>query len=69
MLHVFNQLRDLAGISAEPVHGASLPGEVRRVAIDISKANDQLGWTPKVQLDDGMKSVIDWLQLGGRHYL
>ena len=36
------------------------PGHDRRYAIDCSKAERELGWTPKVKFEDGLRETIDW---------
>ena len=38
------------------------PGHDRRYAIDWSKINQDLGWTPKHNLEDGLKETIAWYQ-------
>ncbi len=36
------------------------PGEARRFVADGSKAARLLGWTPKVDLEDGLRETISW---------
>lgn len=36
------------------------PGHDKRYAIDSSKAQKELGWTPQITFDKGLKSTIDW---------
>jgi dTDP-glucose 4,6-dehydratase len=36
------------------------PGHDRRYAIDCSKAERELGWTPQVSFDRGLAETIDW---------
>jgi len=36
------------------------PGHDRRYAVDITKVNRELGWSPEVQLDDGLASTVEW---------
>jgi dTDP-glucose 4,6-dehydratase len=36
------------------------PGHDRRYAIDCSKAERELGWTPKVTFEEGLRETIDW---------
>jgi dTDP-glucose 4,6-dehydratase len=38
------------------------PGHDRRYAIDCSKAERELGWTPTIALDDGLRETIEWYQ-------
>lgn len=36
------------------------PGHDRRYAIDASKINEELGWTPSVTFEEGLSATIDW---------
>ena len=36
------------------------PGHDRRYAIDASKINKELGWTPSVTFEEGIAQTIDW---------
>jgi len=36
------------------------PGHDRRYAIDCSKAKKDLGWTPKIKFESGLKKTLDW---------
>lgn len=36
------------------------PGHDRRYAIDCSKAEKELGWTPAIQFTDGLKQTVQW---------
>jgi UDP-glucuronate 4-epimerase len=35
-------------------------GDVEATFADISRARDELGWSPKVPLTDGLRSVVEW---------
>jgi len=36
------------------------PGHDLRYAMDYSKAKNELGWEPQINLDEGLKQTIDW---------
>jgi len=36
------------------------PGHDRRYAIDATKINKELGWSPSVTFEEGLKETIDW---------
>jgi dTDP-glucose 4,6-dehydratase len=39
---------------------ADRPGHDRRYAIDFSKLGTELGWTPSVSFEEGIRRTIDW---------
>ncbi len=38
------------------------PGELRRNALDISKARRLLGFTPKISLEEGLRATMAWVR-------
>ena len=36
------------------------PGHDKRYAIDASKINEELGWSPSVTFEEGLEQTIDW---------
>ncbi len=45
-----------------PIQRAPVPlGDVDATFADISRARTELGWEPKIRLEDGLKTVVDWL--------
>ncbi len=44
---------------AEPV--GERPAQDARYWLDCSKAQRELGWTPQVVFDDGVREVVDWI--------
>jgi UDP-glucuronate 4-epimerase len=36
-------------------------GDVDATFADIGRAREELGWAPKMRIDDGLKTVVDWL--------
>lgn len=64
------KLIDLVGIieknlnkKAEIIFGDKQPGDVDITFADVSKAKLELGYSPKVKIEDGIKRYIDWLIL------
>jgi len=43
-------------------HVADRPGHDRRYAIDFSKIKNELGWSPEVDFEQGMKATVEWYQ-------
>ncbi len=54
------KLVGLSGKAIEPVHGPAKAGEQRRSVIDSSLAKRELGWEPRVALDEGLRRTYHW---------
>jgi len=55
-------LAELIEKNIEPVHEEERPGDVRHSFADISKAETLLDYTPRVSLEDGLLSTIEWFR-------
>ena len=53
-------LRDLAGGGADPTHGPARVGDVRHSLADVSRAHQELGWSPRVTLEEGLAQTLAW---------
>jgi UDP-glucose 4-epimerase len=42
-------------------HAPERKGEIRRIAIDATRAREELGWQPKVQLEEGLELTLQSL--------
>lgn len=62
VLTIFRELARLTGFSGEPRFAAARPGEVRRSALDGTRAAQVLGFTPAVSLGEGLARTVDWLR-------
>ncbi len=59
---VIAMITELAGTGVEPdVQGEGNPaGEIDRQYVDPTKLRETLGWTPAVDLAEGLRRTIDW---------
>ena len=59
-----NRLASLIGemmeTDAKPIYTTSRPGDVRHSCADIRKAQQLLGYEPKIELKTGLRRTIDW---------
>ncbi len=55
-------LGEAAGSAPRVLTGPVPPGDVEATFADISRARSELGWSPQVQLKDGLRTVIDWVR-------
>lgn len=60
--HVFRLLADIVGYDREPEFGALPPGELRRIALDISAAPNAIAWKPWTHLEDGLAETAAYLK-------
>jgi UDP-glucose 4-epimerase len=54
ILTIYLELQEILGSSLGPVHGPAKPGEQRRSALDSTRAQQLLGWEPRVGLVEGL---------------
>lgn len=59
-IDIVNTLIDILGKYAEIQYVTDRPGHDRRYAIDARKAMTELGWTPRVTFDRGIRLTADW---------
>jgi UDP-glucose 4-epimerase len=58
ILTLYLQLQELMDSPLGPVHGPGKPGEQRRSALDSTLAGSELGWQPRVSLDQGLAQTV-----------
>jgi UDP-glucose 4-epimerase len=62
---VLDLVKALGGLGAgelEYEHAPERPGEVRRIAVDPSRARKELGWEPRVGLAEGLERTLGSLR-------
>ena len=56
---VFERLAALTGYARPPKHGPALPGEVHKIALSADRARAELGWVPRVSLEEGLGLTVE----------
>ncbi|MBA2764374.1 MAG: GDP-mannose 4,6-dehydratase [Thermoleophilaceae bacterium] len=46
----------------KPVHEAERLGEIRQIALDATRAADELGWSSRVELASGLERTLAWVR-------
>jgi UDP-glucose 4-epimerase len=63
-----NRLHELcraaAGVDEPPSYEAARLGDARRSVLDVARIEHELGWTPQVPLDDGLRRTWAWTTNG-----
>jgi nucleoside-diphosphate-sugar epimerase len=57
---ILHKLETITGRSARVLRHAARPGDQRHTTADTTKLSRQLGWQPKVGLDEGLSRQVDW---------
>jgi len=57
-LEIFEAVREAVGSAITPEFAPVRPGEVRRIALDATKARAELGWSWKVDLAQGVAETV-----------
>jgi len=58
--YLFTKIQSLTHAEALEVHGEPKKGEQFRSVLSAEKAQQTLGWEPKVELDEGLKRTIEF---------
>jgi UDP-glucose 4-epimerase len=64
LLDALRALERFAG-AGEPRFEPPRPGEVRRSCLDVARARRELGWEPRVGLQEGLRRTLAWLEAAG----
>ena len=59
---IIEQLQQLTSLDLEPVHGARRPGDVPHSLADISRAAQDLGYSPEVGFEEGLQRTFEFLR-------
>jgi UDP-glucose 4-epimerase len=59
---LYKLLAETIGYAGEPGTGPLPPGELRRIALDISLAPSAIGWKPWTHLEDGLGETVAYLK-------
>ncbi|MGH8973944.1 MAG: NAD-dependent epimerase/dehydratase family protein [Acidimicrobiia bacterium] len=58
---LFATMAGLCGVGEPATYAPPRTGELRRSALDPSKAADALGWTPATSFESGLERTLAWL--------
>jgi len=59
---LYGLLAQIIGFDEEAAHGPLPPGDLRRIALDISVAAKALAWKPWTHLEDGLAESVAYLK-------
>jgi UDP-glucose 4-epimerase len=59
---LYRKLALLTGYQPPAQHGPSRKGDVFRIALDNTRAARDLGWQPRVDLEEGLSLTVDYFR-------
>jgi UDP-glucose 4-epimerase len=60
LLDLIAALNNILDADIEPVHAPPRPGDVRHSLADVSAAQEDLGYEPKVGFREGLRRTVEW---------
>lgn len=60
---LFRLLKEATGFQGEANYGSERAGELKRIFLDPEKAGRELGWRPKVPLEEGLRHTVEYIRL------
>lgn len=60
--YIFDRINDFAGTNFTEKHGPAKKGEQRRSVLSFEKINNELGWTPEMDIETGLKATTEYFK-------
>ncbi|MGH2542439.1 MAG: NAD-dependent epimerase/dehydratase family protein [Ardenticatenaceae bacterium] len=57
---LFHKLKEIAEYSREPIYAPAKVGETFKIYLDATRAQAELGWSPEVPLERGLRLTLDY---------
>jgi UDP-glucose 4-epimerase len=59
---LFRKLALLTEYKLEPLRGPQRKGDVYRIALENTRAKEQLGWEPRILLEEGLRLTVEYFR-------
>ena len=60
---IFEQLSVEIGYTKKPIYESEREGDIRHIYLNVEKAEEALGWTAQMNLEDGLKHTVNVLRV------
>jgi UDP-glucose 4-epimerase len=62
IINLYEKIRKLTNSNLTPEYKPSIKGEVVKSQLSSKKIKEQIGWTPKISLNDGILETIEYFK-------
>ncbi len=59
---IFGTIKKILKKDIKPRYAPPVKGEVRRIYLNVEKAERKLGWKPEVKLEEGIKKLLEYMR-------
>ncbi len=59
-LKLYELVQGAVGVQSQPNWRADIQDELKHVALDATLTTKELGWSPKISVEEGIKETVDW---------
>ena len=59
---IFEMLKEILGYRWDATYGPAKPGEVFSISLDSSKLQQEMGWMPKLSLEQGLAQTVEYVR-------
>lgn len=63
---IFELLQGIISYNGRPAYRSARSGDVYRISLDSRKAARELGWAPRVELEEGLRRTVEYFREGVR---
>ncbi|MCW3130998.1 MAG: GDP-mannose 4,6-dehydratase [Methanophagales archaeon] len=60
---LIEMMEDITGKKAKVKYIEKQKGDVRDTLADVSKAEEEFGWIPKVKIEEGLRKFVNWWEM------
>ncbi|MDP2726219.1 MAG: NAD-dependent epimerase/dehydratase family protein, partial [Dehalococcoidia bacterium] len=58
---IFDLLKEMTGYTGEAIYAPAVP-EVFKICLEAARAREQLGWEPRVPLEEGLRRTVEYFK-------
>ena len=59
---IFELLKGIVGYRWDPLHSPARLGDVYQISLQSTRAKQELGWTPQVDLEEGLRQTVEYFR-------